>query len=163
MFISLGCLVFSKPKRNKLRKCKREISFVQPNTKHILLIKIAFAFWLAGRQADSDADADAGAAAAPVAAGFQLAASPSPSSSLYAHFISGTLTHCAQYKKLSATDFVACVFFCLRFVLLLSCCYCCCWYSPQPAASVSATTAGSPKDTFVFGIRYLLITKVCGL
>lgn len=71
----------------------------------------------AGRQADSDADA--GAAAAPVAAGFQLAASPSPSSSLYAHFISGTLTHCAQYKKLSATDFVACVFFCLRFVLLL--------------------------------------------
>lgn len=137
---------------------------MQPNTKHILLIKIAFACWLAGRQADSDADA--GAAAAPVAAGFQLAASPSPSpsSSLYAHFISGTLTHCAQYKKLSATDFVACVFFCLRFVLLLSCCCCCCcWYSPQPAASVSATTAGSPKDTFVFGIWYLLITKVCGL
>lgn len=54
MFISLGCLVCSKAKRNKLRKCKREISFVQANTKHILLIKIAFAFWQAGRQADTD-------------------------------------------------------------------------------------------------------------
>lgn len=118
---------------------------MQPNTQHILLIKIAFAFWLASNRHTA---AVAAVAVAPVVAGSQLVAATlamAMASSLYAHFISGTLTHCAQYKKLSATDFVVvfvvviiaairintrkcavcsvCVFFSL--LLCLVCPYCC--------------------------------------
>jgi len=69
---------------------------VQPKTTHILLIKIAFGC-PKNQQTDGVKKKDTNAAA-PVA-GFWLSVFSLQFSVFSAHFISGTLTHCAQYEN----------------------------------------------------------------